>query len=167
MRWLLVALMLLLVSPAYAQTGSNQTQAQLNTLVGTTGCSQPTCLFPDNTTGLITPFDLRQVFLDTVATLFTSFRVAYSGAVPTLSSCGVNPSIDSNATTASGTVTPGSTATTCTIAFNYTFGYNHCRVIAHTATTNLIFSYTATRILLTPSLSNLGGNTFEYECDGF
>jgi len=64
---------LLLATGAQAQTGSNKTQAALNTEIGTTGCSQPTCLFPDNTSGLITPFDLRQVSLDVVATLFTTF----------------------------------------------------------------------------------------------
>lgn len=55
---------------ASAQTGSVKTQAQLNTEIGTTGCSQPTCLYPDNTQGLITPFGLRQGLLDIVATMF-------------------------------------------------------------------------------------------------
>ena len=63
----------LIATPALAQTGTNKTQAQLNTEVGTTGCVQPTCLWPDNTTGQITPFYLRQVGLDLIATLFTSF----------------------------------------------------------------------------------------------
>jgi hypothetical protein len=55
---------------AVAQTGSVKTQAQLNTEIGTTGCMQPTCLYPDNQQGLITPLQLRQGLLDITATLF-------------------------------------------------------------------------------------------------
>lgn len=69
MRKWLALFLALLATPALAQTGTNKTAAQLNTEIGTTGCSQPTCLWPDNTTGLITPFDLRQVGLDIIASL--------------------------------------------------------------------------------------------------
>ena len=68
MRRVLIALLVSLFATfAQAQTGSNKTAAQLNTEIGTTGCTQPTCLWPDNVIGLITPFDLRQVGLDLVA----------------------------------------------------------------------------------------------------
>ena len=66
-RIILAFFALLLATGAFAQTGTNKTAAQLNTEIGTTGCTQPTCLWPDNTLGLITPFDLRQVGLDVVA----------------------------------------------------------------------------------------------------
>jgi hypothetical protein len=70
-KLLLAALFsLLAVAGAQAQTGTPSTQSALNTLIGTTGCTQPTCLFPDNNAGLITPFDVRQVHLNEVATFF-------------------------------------------------------------------------------------------------
>jgi hypothetical protein len=114
----LVLFALLLATGAQAQTGSNKTQAQLNTEIGTTGCSQPTCLWPDNTTGLITPFDLRQVVLDVVATQFATFPTLAGNNVWT----GVNnytgtfqiggntitfPTIAAGLTYKSGTFTPG------------------------------------------------------------
>jgi len=70
-RKLLAALLLsLLPAVALAQTGSVMTQSQLNTLIGTTGCTQPTCLLPDNNVGAITPFDVRQVLLNMNSTMF-------------------------------------------------------------------------------------------------
>jgi hypothetical protein len=82
MRKLIAAIAILaaLVAPASAQTPTSRTLSQLNTEIGTTGCSQPTCLFPDNTTGLITPFQLRQGLLDIVASVFGTTGVANSGS---------------------------------------------------------------------------------------
>lgn len=58
MRWIFLFLVLL-VTPAVAQTGSAKTNSQLNTEINSS--------FPDNTNGLITPFALRQFTLDSVA----------------------------------------------------------------------------------------------------
>lgn len=71
MRALFAGLILLAsVLCAQAQTGTTKTQSALDTEIGTTGCVQPTCLYPDNSTQLITPFDLRQGLLDLVATFY-------------------------------------------------------------------------------------------------
>lgn len=70
MRFIIALLLCLLPATAFAQTGSTKSQAQLNTEIGTTGCSQPTCLYPDNTSGQITPFDVRQGLLDIVASFY-------------------------------------------------------------------------------------------------
>jgi hypothetical protein len=60
MRTLAVVVALLAaLSSAQAQTGSAKTTSQLNAEVGTT--------FPDNTTGVITPFNMRQFMLDLIA----------------------------------------------------------------------------------------------------
>lgn len=101
MRRILIAVLgLLFATCAQAQTGSVKTQTQLNTEIGTTGCSQPTCLWPDNTTGLITPFDLRQVGLDLTSTLFGvqvppsvtiyGSAVIQSGLIPTWPTAPIN-----------------------------------------------------------------------------
>lgn len=54
-----VLLLMLLCSPAFGQTGSSKSVSTLNTEVNT--------LWPDNTTGLITPFNARQTLLDIIA----------------------------------------------------------------------------------------------------
>lgn len=61
LRRILAALALLCVlsAPTYAQTGSPKTAAQLNAEIST--------LYPDQNQGAITPFDIRQVSLDMVA----------------------------------------------------------------------------------------------------
>lgn len=69
-RLLIVILALFFATTAHAQTGGVKTLSQLNTEIGSPSCSQPTCLWPDNTTGLILPFDLRQIGLDIAATVF-------------------------------------------------------------------------------------------------
>jgi len=56
---LVLSVLLILITAAHAQTGSAQTPSYLNTEVN--------ALFPNNTLGLISPFDLRQVTLDTIA----------------------------------------------------------------------------------------------------
>ena len=55
----IIAALLLLTAPAYAQTGSVKTLTQLNTEINTQ--------FPDNATGAITPFVFRQLQLDLAA----------------------------------------------------------------------------------------------------
>jgi hypothetical protein len=55
----LIALLCFLATPALAQTGSAKTPTALNTETNT--------LWPDNTTGSITPFDARQTLLDIIA----------------------------------------------------------------------------------------------------
>ena len=58
-RFIAAVALLCAITSAHAQTGSPKTSAQLNTEINT--------LFPDQVTGQITPFDLRQVTLDQVA----------------------------------------------------------------------------------------------------
>jgi len=65
--WRALALLLILTASASAQTGSQKTTTQLNTEINT--------LFPDNTTGIITPNALRQVTLDQVASFANTASV--------------------------------------------------------------------------------------------
>lgn len=90
---------------------------------------------------------------------------SYTGSAPAVSACGTSPSIDSHATDASGTVTVGSTATSCTITFNVAYvTYNHCRVTSGSTLTAFAYSYTKTAI--TVAATALGGDLVDYECDG-
>ena len=84
MKKLLAALCLLLtVASAHAQTGSVKTQTQLNTEIGTTGCSLSTCLYPDTPPAAITAFGLRQGLLDLTATMFSGADLpSYLGSGP-------------------------------------------------------------------------------------
>lgn len=113
MRILLIGLLgLLFATCAQAQTGTVKTQVQLNTEIGTTGCTQPTCNFPDNTQGLITPFNLRQVNLDLAATMYgmTGDCTVSSTFVITCTKASA-PVFQGRITLASGT--PVMTATSC------------------------------------------------------
>jgi len=59
LRAILAALLLLVSSQAFPQSGSVKSQFQLNNEINS--------LFPDQTTGAITPYVARQTFLDMVA----------------------------------------------------------------------------------------------------
>jgi hypothetical protein len=90
---------------------------------------------------------------------------ATSGGTPTLSACGTSPSIDANATNLSGTVTVGSTATSCTATFATAFTtYNHCRVTSQS--TLAAFAYTYSKTAITVTATVLGTDVFDYQCDG-
>lgn len=93
-------------------------------------------------------------------------HLSYGGSAPAVSACGTgSPSIDANATDASGTVTTGTVATTCTVTFAVAYSsYNHCRVTSQSAISGLAYSYTKSAI--TVSASVLGGDLFDYSCDG-
>jgi len=88
---------------------------------------------------------------------------SYSGTAPTVSACGTS-SIDSHATSSSGTVTPG-TATSCTITFATAFAtWNHCNITSETALAAFAYSYTLSAITVTASA--LAGGKIDYRCDG-
>jgi hypothetical protein len=89
-----------------------------------------------------------------------------STAVPVISACGTSPSVDSHANVKSGTVTVGSTATSCTITFASAYSsWNHCRV---TSQSNLAaFAYTYTKTAITTTATVLGGDLIDYDCDGY
>jgi hypothetical protein len=93
--------------------------------------------------------------------------LATTGSAPTVSSCGVSPSIKANATSASGTVTAGSGAlTSCTVTFA-SAGYatwNNCRVSSQQSTAGFAYSYTKTAITVTAT--SLTSDVFDYNCDG-
>lgn len=80
-RFAIVFFLLLLPICASAQTGSRKTPTQLNTEVNT--------LFPDNTAGQITPFDLRQVTLDVIAGSVSGALVSVQAAPCTATGDGV------------------------------------------------------------------------------
>ena len=90
---------------------------------------------------------------------------ATAGAAPTLSACGTSPSVDANATNLSGTVTVGSTATSCTATFATAFStFNHCRVTSQSTLAAFAYTYSKTAIIVTATV--LGGDVFDYQCDG-
>lgn len=90
---------------------------------------------------------------------------SFGGSAPAVTSCGGSPSIDGNASDSSGTVTVGSVATTCTVTFASAYTtFNHCRVVSQSSISGLAYSYTKTAITVTASV--LGGDLFDYECDG-
>ncbi len=95
MKKLLVLLFCLLASPALAQTGSAKSAATLNTEVNT--------LWPDNTSGTITPFNARQTLLDLVASYFNT-----AGLTPTGTG---NPVLATSPTIASPTLSGTTTVT--------------------------------------------------------
>lgn len=80
-----VAVLCALVAPAHAQ----KTKAQITTEIGT--------LFPDNTSGQITPLSLRTVALDTVNSIMPTAPVVsgnlpcFSGTTGLLQDCGLSP----------------------------------------------------------------------------
>lgn len=69
-----IAILFLLTTPAYAQTGTPKSLTQLNTEIN----SQ----FPDQLTGAITPYILRQLNLDMVASAVLGQSAATVGQIP-------------------------------------------------------------------------------------
>ena len=105
MKKLLAALCLLLtVASAHAQTGSVKTQTQLNTEIGTTGCSLPTCLYPDTPPAAITAFGLRQGLLDLNATLFAGGGPLFTPGTTTITGATPPCVLVNSATTVSGCI---------------------------------------------------------------
>lgn len=95
----------------------------------------------------------------------TNNHFSYGGSAPAVSACGTSPAIDANATDSSGTVTVGSVATSCTVTFaNAYTSFNHCRITSQSAISGLAYTYTKTAITVTASV--LGGDAFDYSCDG-
>lgn len=74
----IIVVLIAAVSTSFAQTGSNKTAAQLNAEVNG--------LWPDNTTGAITPFNARQTLLDMIASTSGDILVSSVSAAPTASS---------------------------------------------------------------------------------
>lgn len=83
-----------------------------------------------------------------------------------VSACGSGtPAIDTKATDSSGTVTTGTVATTCTVTFAKAYTtFNHCRVSSESSISGLAYSYTLSALVVTASV--LGGDAFDYDCDG-
>lgn len=95
-----------------------------------------------------------------------NFHSYSGGSAPVVSACGTgSPAIDANATDSSGTVTTGAVATTCTVTFNHAYGtFDHCIVTSQSSISGLAYSYTLSAIVVTASV--LGGDKFDYRCDG-
>ena len=104
---------------------------------------------------------------DTAAKNRFSSHIGYGGSAPTVSSCGISPSIDAHATDASGTVTIGSgTVASCTITFNVAYTtWNHCIVSPHTASL-VAFGYSFTTSAITVTATSLTSAVIDYRCDG-
>jgi hypothetical protein len=90
---------------------------------------------------------------------------SYGGSAPAVSSCGSGAAIDANANDEAGTVTVGSVATSCTVTFAKAYTtFNHCKVTSQSSISGLAYAYTKTAITVTASV--LGGDAFDYVCDG-
>jgi hypothetical protein len=88
-----------------------------------------------------------------------------STAVPVISACGTSPTVDSKANSYSGTVTVGTTTTSCTITFASAYAsFVHCRVTSQTSIAAFAYSYTTAAITTTGTA--LGGDKVDYQCDG-
>lgn len=102
----------------------------------------------------------------TALTISGNKAVSYQGTNPTLT-CGTSPSVDSNATSMSGTVTDGSgILTSCVVTFVPAFtSYAHCRVTPETASLTA-FGYSVSVTALTVTATSLTNAVFDYSCDG-
>lgn len=94
-------------------------------------------------------------------------HVSSAGGKPAVSACGTgSPAIDARATDYSGTVTTGTVSTTCTLTFAVAYtSWNHCRITSQSSISGLAYSYTLIAIVVTASV--LGGDNFDYQCDGY
>jgi hypothetical protein len=103
-------------------------------------------------------------FLQLNGSILTKGR-SFTAANPTLSSCGTSPSVDSASSNSSGTVTVGSVATSCTATFATAYStYNHCSVTSQSTIASFTYTYTTSTITVTGT--SLGGDKFDYSCDG-
>lgn len=86
-----------------------------------------------------------------------------NGGTPILSSCGTSAVIAG--TDRSGTVTPGTAATSCTIAFHVSYAHDpHCVVSSQTQ--GVAFGYTHGPSAIVISGTAVAGRKFDYMCDG-
>lgn len=94
-------------------------------------------------------------------------HVSLTGGKPAVSACGTgSPAIDAHATDFSGTVTTGTVSTTCTVTFAVAYtSWNHCRITSQSSISGLAYTYSLSAITVTASV--LGGDNFDYSCDGY
>lgn len=171
-----IALICIAIVPASAQTGSAKTVGALNTEVNS--------LFPDNTAGAITPFDLRQVTLDIIAsyingTTFTGCSVTGSGTLvcpelqnaksgaylATTTDCGGRILLGGNAFYTLSLGNPAGYATNCRIRVTNTDAYpgpGRGKILS-------VFGMTFGNPILYPGQSTefvaIGGNASWFESD--
>lgn len=96
----------------------------------------------------------------------TNGHVNYEGPTPAVSSCGTSPTLSLNMTDIAGTITPGATATGCTITFaNAWKNVPNCQVTEQTLSLVNALNYTITRTALTISQTALT-SLLNYQCTG-
>lgn len=89
--------------------------------------------------------------------------VHLGGGTPVLSSCGTGPTLDANSTDQAGTVTVGSSASTCTLTFFVPkLTKPHCVLGSQTGTLAISWTETTTAIVFTNA--TLGGDKVDYIC---
>jgi len=99
------------------------------------------------------------------AARFTSAgHLAFTGAAPTLSSCGSgSPALDATASDNAGTITEGTTATGCTATFAVAFATPpHC--IVSSPSGSAFASYSTSTTALTIVNASATGDRFTYHC---
>lgn len=85
-----------------------------------------------------------------------------TSTIPTLSSCGASPVI--NGSDLTGTVTPGTAATSCTVTFQLRYVNQHCTVSEQSMSLVNALSYSYTSSTLTMSQTGIAGQKLDYTC---
>ena len=96
-----------------------------------------------------------------VGAVTTSNHIAGSGTAPTLSSCGISPSLDATASDLAGTVTEGTAATGCVITFNTPYS-TAPHVVISSPNGSQLTSYSVTTTTLTIANISATGDVFTY-----
>ena len=116
------------------------------------------------TTGTIIPYGNVGIGTTTPATTLTvAGGISFYGTIPTLSSCGTNPSITVGSTDNAGEITEGSVATGCTITFaSAKTNAPFCTV---TEQSGLAASYTISTTAITiTNIGALSSTKLDYSC---
>lgn len=92
----------------------------------------------------------------------------YGGTAPVLSSCGTSPSLSSDATDDSGTITVGSvSATACTLTFAAVRTNSpHCNITNQSMSVVNAMTYTESTTNFVVSMTGLTGDKLDYNCTG-
>lgn len=122
----------------------------------TTPCGLGTCFEVDDSTG-------RAVF-----NVSGGGHVVSIATAPVLSACGTTPTLSTNSTDFSGTITVGATATGCVLTFGNAYtAAPACNVTNESMSITSAMSYSRTTAALTISqAAGLAGDLLDYTCTG-